>query len=380
MYSTDHALIAPLTTLELGGPASRLVVLSEPSDFDELAAEIRCVDPPNIRVIGAGSNILAADAGYEGTLVHMRATGIDVRPHPDGRRVLITAQAGHLLQDLVDEAVHRKLGGVEMLTGIPGTVGATPIQNVGAYGQEVAETIISVRGYDWHTRRHVELSGAECRFGHRTSRFKHSTRWTILSVTFALTPVELSCPLTYRAVAESAGVESGQPVALDVAVAAVRDVRTKKGMVLDPTDADRRSVGSVFLSPIIGAELARALRIAGAPVNEFPDGTTRVSASWLIKEAGFGLGESLASGIRMSNKHFTLVADGPEATAAAFAEASALVVERVFGVTGVRLTAEPDLIGQPPVYEALMAKPRSPDTTVRSSRSNEPGIGCDRVL
>ncbi len=356
MHSIDHTPLAPLTTLELGGPASRLITLDEPGDFDVLAVDVRRRGLPGVRVIGSGSNILVADSGYDGLIVHMRTTGVEVGSHPDGQRVLVTAQAGHMLQALVDEAVGRRLGGIEMLTGIPGSVGATPIQNVGAYGQEVAETITSVRAYDWLTCQHVDLSAAECKFGHRTSRFKHSDRWTILAVTFALIPREQSCPLTYRAVAETAGVQIGQPAPLDDAVAAVRDVRTKKGMVLDTADAERRSVGSVFLSPAISSEQADLLRGQGAPVNLFPDGTTRVSASWLIKEAGFALGEHLAPGIRISNKHFTLVADGPTATAAAFADASALVAERVLTATRVLLTAEPDLIGELPVYRALKSK------------------------
>lgn len=356
MHSIDHAPLAPLTTLELGGPATRLVTLEEPGDFDDLAADVRRAGLPDVRVIGSGSNILVADSGYDGVIAHMGTTGVEVRPHPDGQRVLITAQAGHLLQDLVDETVQRHLSGIEMLTGIPGTVGATPIQNVGAYGQEVAETIVGVRVYDWQTHQHIDLSGEECRFGHRASRFKHSARWTILSVTFALVPSELSCPLTYRAVAETAGVKIGQPARLDEAVAAVRDVRTKKGMVLNPADADRRSVGSVFLSPVIDSQRADLLRGQGAPVNGFPDGTTRVSASWLIKEAGFALGEALALGARISHKHFTLVADGSEATAASFADAAALVAQRVLAATNVHLAAEPDLIGDMPKYRALTSE------------------------
>ncbi len=358
MHSIDHTPLAPLTTLELGGPASRLITLDEPGDFDDLTADIRQHGLPGVRVIGSGSNVIAADTGYDGLVVHMRTAGVEVGSHPDGQRVLVTAQAGHLLQDLVDEAVARRFGGIEMLTGIPGTVGATPIQNVGAYGQEVAGTITSVQAYDWQTRRRVELSAAECAFGHRTSRFKHSARWTILAVTFALTPREHSCPLIYRAVAETAGVQTGQSAPLDDAVAAVRDVRTKKGMVLDSADADRRSVGSVFLSPVIDLERAEVLRSQGAPVNLFPDGTTRVSASWLIKESSFALGEPLAPGIRVSNRHFTLVADGPDATALAFAGASALVAERVLAVTKVLLTAEPDLVGELPIYQALRGPAR----------------------
>ena len=352
MHMIDHALLASMTTLELGGPATRLITLEAPEDFAALLAHVRRERTDTPRVIGSGSNILAADDGYEGTVIHMRTTGIESRPHPDGRSVLVTAQAGHQLQDLVDDCVNRQLTGIDMLSGIPGTVGATPVQNVGAYGQEVSQTIHAVSAYDWRTRHHVEFTAEQCLFGHRTSRFKHTNRWTILAVTFALTADSTSCPLTYRAVAEAAGVALGQPAPLPAAVDAVRSVRTDKGMILDPGDIDRRSVGSVFLSPVIDAATAAQLRSLKAPVNAFSDGSTRVSASWLIQKAGFRLGEHLVPGVRMSTKHFTLVADGI-CTASAFASASATVAERVRSRTGVTLTAEPDLLGTLPAYSVL---------------------------
>lgn len=347
MHTDLNAPLAPLTTLELGGPAGRLVRLESPEDIAELAGEVGGDTPI---VLGTGSNVLVSDEGYNGTIALMRVTGLGFRR--EGERVLATVQAGHNLEEFVNEAVASGLSGVEMLTGIPGLVGATPIQNVGAYGQEVAESITEVHAYDWALRQYVNLHALECNFGHRTSLFKHTSRWTVLQVTFALAPSKQSCPLHYRAVAESAGVAKGQRAPLAEAAAAVRDVRTKKGMILDPCDQDRRSVGSVFLSPIIDEPMAERMRDAGAPVNRFPDGTTRVSASWLIKEAGFSLAECLAPGVRMSSKHFTLVADG-DTSALNFAEASARVAEQVVRVTGVRLTAEPDLIGHLPTYQAL---------------------------
>ena len=350
MHTDLNAPLAPLTTLELGGPAGRLVRLESPDDIGELARDV--ADDVPI-VLGTGSNILVSDEGYNGTIALMRVTGLVF--HREGERVLATVQAGHRLEDFVSEAVASGLSGVEMLTGIPGLVGATPIQNVGAYGQEVAESITEVHAYDWALRQYVTLRAPECNFGHRTSLFKHTSRWAILQVTFALVPSTQSCPLHYRAVAETAGVAKGQRAPLAEAAAAVRDVRTKKGMILDPCDPDRRSVGSVFLSPVIDEAMAQRLRDEGAPVNTFPDGTTRVSASWLIKEAGFSLAEGLTPGVRMSSKHFTLVADG-DASALNFAEASAHVAGQVSRVTGVRLTAEPDLIGPLPTYQALTGR------------------------
>ena len=346
------APLAPLSTLELGGPARELVVLEDPNDFPELVAHTRQAGAIP-RVIGSGSNILVADDGYPGLVVHMATSGLAFRQRDsaDGT-VLVTAQAGHELQALVDTTIEQGLSGIELLTGVPGTVGATPIQNVGAYGQEVSESIVEVHVWDWQESGEVHLTPAQCVFGHRTSLFKNTQRWTILSVTFTLSKSNLSPALTYRAVAQAAGVRLGERAPLSEAAAAVRDVRSKKGMILDTEDPDRRSVGSVFLSPVITRPMADRLRSAGAPVNDFPDGSTRVSASWLIKEADFTLGEVVAPGVRISAKHFTLVAD-EGATATNFTAASALVARRVEAATGVRLTAEPDLIGNLPAYQAL---------------------------
>jgi UDP-N-acetylmuramate dehydrogenase len=207
-------------------------------------------------------------------------------------------------------------------------------------------------GTDWTTGQETEMIPAHCGLGHRTSIFKHSKRWTILAVTLALTPSKLGPPLTYRAVAEAAGVTLGEQVLLDETVAAIRQVRNEKGMILDSCGPDGRTAGSVFLSPSIPADAARHLRADGAPVNDFPDGTTRVSASWLISAAGFSLGQRLSAGARISTRHFTLVADDG-ATAASFADAAATIAEQVQQATGVTLTAEPDLLGDLPAYARL---------------------------
>jgi len=212
--------------------------------------------------------------------------------------------------------------------------------------------LVSVRAWDWATGQEAEMLPYKCGLGHRTSVFKHSHRWTILTVTFALTPGKLGPPLTYRAVAEAAGVRLGERVLMDETVAAVRDVRAEKGMILNPSDHDGRTAGSVFLSPVITADADGRLRADGAPVNDFPDGATRVSASWLMKTAGFSLGRQLASGARISRKHFTLVADDG-ATATSFAAAATIVAQRVQQATGITITAEPDLLGDLPAYARL---------------------------
>lgn len=355
MQLAPNVPLAALTTLRLGGPAREVAVLDDAGHFPDLAAyAARAGTRPY--VIGSGSNLLAADDGYPGLLVRMATAGVRFDHGRPGGQVLATVQAGHELQALVDQTVEEGLSGIECLTGIPGTAGATPVQNVGAYGQEVADTMISTRVWDWAAGHEAELAPEQCALGHRTSAFKHTQRWTILTVTFALTPAKLGPPLTYRAVAEAAGVRPGERVSLTETAAAVRDVRAKKGMILDPGDQDGRTAGSVFLSPVINGAAAAWLRAAGAPVNDFPDGATRVSASWLMMRAGFSLGERIAPGARISGKQFTLVADDG-ATAASFTAAAAIVAERVRKKTGITLTAELDLLGDLPAYERLTSEP-----------------------
>jgi UDP-N-acetylmuramate dehydrogenase len=354
MQLASNVPLATLTTLRIGGPARELTVLDDASHFPCLAAyAARAGTRPY--VIGSGSNLLAADDGYSGLVIRMATAGVRFERGRSDGQVLATVQAGHDLQALVDETVEEGLSGIECLTGIPGTVGATPVQNVGAYGQEVAHTMVSVRAWDWAAGREVKLTPKQCALGHRTSAFKHSQRWTILAVTFALTPGKLGPPLTYRGVAEAAGVRLGERASLTETAAAVRDVRAKKGMILDPRDQDGRTSGSVFLSPAISGTTAARLRAAGAPVNDFPDGATRVSASWLMMTAGFSLGERIALGARISGKHFTLVADDG-ATAASFATAAAIVAERVRQKTGIALAAELDLLGDLPAYARLTSE------------------------
>ncbi|MEV6981798.1 UDP-N-acetylmuramate dehydrogenase [Sphaerisporangium sp. NPDC051017] len=354
MYVRTQVPLAPLTTLGIGGNAAILAELTESSDFPDAVGLARREGVRPL-VLGGGSNILVADVGCGVPVVRMATQGAEFEHSEDGETVTVTVQAGHALQDLVEQTVDGGLTGMETLIGIPGTVGATPVQNVGAYGQEVADTLVRVTAWDWATGSEVTLSAEDCRLAHRTSIFKHSTRWTLLTVTFRLRRSNLSTPITYGMVAKVLDVPKGTPVPLSDAAAAVLVVRRSKGMVLDPGDADNRNVGSVFLSPVVNDQQAEKLRAEQAPVNDFPDGLTRVSASWLIKATGFALGQPVAPGIRMSTKHFTLVADG-QATASAFAEAARTVADTVQETTGIQLTPEPDLFGDEPAYLRLKQK------------------------
>lgn len=342
MRVTHEAPLAPMTTLGIGGPAAALIELYDPADFPEFVA-LAGTFPGEPVCLGEGSNVLVGDAGCDSAVLRMSTKGIRMAGSTADGRVLVEVQAGHPLGDLVDATVAEGLTGMEMLVGIPGTAGATPVQNVGAYGQETADTLVEVTAWDWTLRRKVTMDAAACGLGHRTSVFKRSRRWTVLSLVFALRRSELSAPVTYRTVAAGLDVPVGSRVPLDEVARAVLTVRKSKGMVLGCSGTDDRSVGSVFLSPEISPAQADDLRARHAPVNRFPDGSIRVSASWLIRQAGFELGRPIVTGVRISSLHYTLVAE-EGASAAGFTRAIDIVFQEVLRRTGVRLTSEVDFL------------------------------------
>jgi UDP-N-acetylmuramate dehydrogenase len=279
-------------------------------------------------------------------ILHVATAGITL-----GRRVddvvEVSAEAGHSLQDLVDTAVSYGLSGLETMTGIPGTVGAAPVQNVGAYSQEIADTLTEVLAWDWKMGRLLRLTREQCRFGHRTSIFKRSRRWAVLRATFALRRSRTGRAITYAQVADELGIRLGATAPLAETAAAVLSVRRRKGMVLGPGNPDNRTAGSVFVSSRIDGEVPARLQAQGAPVHEFTDGSIRLSASWLIKISGFTLGEHIARGVRISSQHYTLVAD-EGANAASFHTAIRVVMRKVFEVTGQRLEPELDAFPSTP--------------------------------
>jgi UDP-N-acetylmuramate dehydrogenase len=344
--------LSSYTTLGLGGPARRFVTARTER---ELVAEVRAADQRGepLLVLGGGSNLVIGDDGFDGTVLRIatRGAGLDTGPGP----VRVTAAAGQDWDALVRRCVARGLAGVECLSGIPGLVGATPIQNVGAYGQEVAETITTVRGYDRKRGEVVELAAADCGFGYRTSLFKRRPGgFVVLGVTFRLTRDPMSLPIKYAELARRLGVATGERVPLADARAAVLGLRRGKGMVLDPGDPDTRSVGSFFTNPVIsqdrfGAveETARARFGPEVAVPRFPaaDGQVKVPAAWLIERSGFARGYDSGTGVRISAKHpLALVNPGGGSTKGLLALA-AEIRDGVRASFGIELTPEPVLVG-----------------------------------
>ena len=317
--------LAELTTLRLGGPAGAFV---EARSEDELVAAARDA----ALIVAGGSNVVVADAGVPGTVVRIATRGVE----RDGER--LTVAAGEDWDALVARTVADGLQGFECLSGIPGSVGATPIQNVGAYGQEVAETVESVRVLDRETGRVEEMTPAECGFVYRGSVFKYHDRRVVLSVTFRMREQPVSGPLRYAELARVLDVPVGGSAPLADVREAVLGLRRRKGMVIDPADPDSVSAGSFFTNPVLDAAPD------GAPAWPEPDGRVKTSAAWLIEQAGFhrGYGDGR---VGISTKHtLALVNRGGGTTA----ELLALAREIAAGVHerfGIALHPEPVLVG-----------------------------------
>src|SRR3954468_7585037 len=335
--------LAELTTLRLGGPAARFV---EARDEDAIVAAVRSADAAGepLLLLAGGSNVVVADEGFPGTVVHLLSRGVEPTAH--GR---VTVQAGEPWDDFVAAAVDRGVAGIECLSGIPGSVGATPIQNVGAYGQEVAETIASVRVHDRHHDATLDLGPEDCGFAYRSSRFKREPgRWVVLSVSFALHPAEQSAPIRYAELARALGVELGERAPLGDVRDAVLTLRRGKGMVIDPGDPDSVSAGSFFTNPILEAGAFEALEARAGerpPAWPEPDGRTKTSAAWLIERAGFHRGYGDPETIAISSKHTLALTNRGGGTARHLVALAREIAGGVRERFGVRLVNEPVLVG-----------------------------------
>jgi UDP-N-acetylmuramate dehydrogenase len=348
----EQVNLSGYTTLRLGGPARRFV---EATTDDELIRAVRKAGEAGeeVLVLGGGSNLVVADEGFPGTVVHVATRGVTVTPRPSGGRVLVRVQAGEEWEPFVARCVDEGLAGVECLSGIPGRLGATPIQNVGAYGQDVAETIAEVRAYDRERDEIVTLDHAACRFSYRNSVFKGSSRYIVLEVAFALELADLSTPVRYAELARSLGVEAGVRVPLKDAREAVLALRRRKGMVLDAADPDTRSAGSFFTNPILDADQLAGLekRVADrlGPDAAFPrypeaDGHVKTSAAWLIDKAGFAKGHARGP-VRISTKHTLALTNPGGARTADLLALAREVRDGVREAFGVTMVNEPVFVG-----------------------------------
>jgi UDP-N-acetylmuramate dehydrogenase len=335
------APLAPLTTFRLGGPATRLVVATTD---DEVVAAVREADAS-----GGGSNLVIGDKGFDGTALRIATSGFDL----DGTRLELAA--GETWTDSVARTVEAGLGGIECLAGIPGSAGATPIQNVGAYGQEVSTTITEVVAYDRRSGETVVLPNAACGFSYRNSRFKQEPdRYVVLRVRFELEDADgLSAPVKYAETARALGIEVGDRVPAAAARETVLALRAGKGMVLDADDHDTWSAGSFFTNPILTAAeyetfLARVRDRLGdgvaPPAYPAGDGHTKTSAAWLIDKAGFtkGYGSGPA---RISTKHTLALTNRGQATTEDLLALAREVVDGVRDAFGVTLVNEPVTVG-----------------------------------
>lgn len=338
--------LAPLTTLRLGGAAARLVEVHDESELMEVVQELDAAGERTL-VLAGGSNVVIADAGFDGTVVLVRTRGIEADVDPCSGAT-VTVRAGESWDAVVEQAVAERWAGIEALSGIPGRAGAAPIQNVGAYGQEVAQTIAQVRTFDRHSRRVVTYPVGECGFAYRTSRFKTEPgRHIVLSVTFQLPLRDLGAPVAYAELASALGVHLGDRAPAKAVREAVLGLRRRKGMVLEPDDHDTWSAGSFFTNPILSPTAAARLP-DGAPRFEQPDGRVKSSAAWLIAAAGFdkGYGADVGTGAaRLSGKHTLALTNRGDATTADVLRLADHIRAGVYERLGVALVNEPVLVG-----------------------------------
>jgi UDP-N-acetylmuramate dehydrogenase len=352
----ENVPLASMTTLRLGGPARRLIAPDREADLIEAVGELDAAGE-RLLVVGGGSNLVVGDGGFDGTVLQMRTRGIEVATatNADGKRVRqLTVAAGEPWDELVARCVADGLTGVECLAGIPGLVGAVPMQNVGAYGQDVSETIVRVRAWHRPSRRVVELDRAACRFAYRNSVFRGREDHVILGVTFALEEDDAqSAPIRYAELARALGIEEGKRAPLAQVRETVIRLRRGKGMVLDDADADTRSAGSFFTNPILdGAALARLReRVAAAlgeqaslPVFPEPDGRAKVSAAWLIERGGFPKGHALGP-VAISSKHALALTNRGGATTNDLLALARAIRDGVRSKFGVTLENEPVFVG-----------------------------------
>jgi UDP-N-acetylmuramate dehydrogenase len=340
---TSAERLADHTTLRLGGPARDWVVATTEAELTAAVTEADAAGTP-VLVLGGGSNLVVADEGFEGTVVEVATRGVASDLDDEDATcggAMVTVAAGEPWDGFVAQAVERGWVGVEALSGIPGAVGATPIQNVGAYGQDVSQTIAQVRVWDRMLRGVRTFASADCRFGYRTSRFKADPgRHVVLSVMFQLRQGSLSAPVAYAELARTLGIEVGRRAPSAEVREAVLGLRGGKGMVLDPADHDTWSAGSFFTNPVVAADAVPD----GAPAWPQPDGAVKTSAAWLIEHAGFPRGYDRGA-VGLSTKHTLALTNRGGATTQELLALAREIRDGVRERFGITLVNEPVLVG-----------------------------------
>jgi UDP-N-acetylmuramate dehydrogenase len=332
--------LSKYTSLRVGGPATKIVQVSTEAQI--IAAIEEAGDTP-ILIMGGGTNVLIADKGFDGTVI--RISNNSVQSEVDAcSGATLTIGAGEDWDVFVQTTINSGFAGLETLSGIPGTVGAAPIQNIGAYGHEVSEFITRVRTYDRELKEIYTFTNSQCEFTYRNSYFKaHPGRYVVLDVQFQLRIGEFSDPITYLELSKKLGIEPGDKASVVATRAAVLELRASKGMLLSPDDHDSWSAGSFFTNPIISQQAADTLPDA-APKWPLNDGRVKISAAWLIENAGMHKGDEVG-GARISTKHVLALTNSGDATAADIAELAKRARDHVKEVFGITLEAEVNLIG-----------------------------------
>jgi UDP-N-acetylmuramate dehydrogenase len=332
--------LSKYTSLRVGGPATKIVQVSTEAQI--IAAIEEAGDTP-ILIMGGGTNVLIADKGFEGTVIRISNNSVQAEVDACSGATL-TIGAGEDWDVFVQTTINSGFAGLETLSGIPGTVGAAPIQNIGAYGHEVSEFITRVRTYDRQEKALKTFTNNECQFSYRNSLFKsHPGRYVVLDVQFQLRIGEFSAPITYLELSKKLGIEPGDKASVIATRAAVLELRASKGMLLSPDDHDSWSAGSFFTNPIISQQAADGLPDA-APKWPLNDGRVKISAAWLIENAGMHKGDEIG-GARISTKHVLALTNSGDATAADIAELAKRARDQVKAIFGITLEAEVNLIG-----------------------------------
>jgi UDP-N-acetylmuramate dehydrogenase len=348
MQLEEHKSLAPFTTFRIGGQARWFVTATTEDEIVEAAHWTAQKGIP-LFVLGGGSNLLVSDRGFDGLVLRIRVSGIEA--HQDGSWMLYRAGAGEDWDPLVQRTVEDNCAGVECLAGIPGSVGGTPVQNVGAYGQEVEATIFQVRAFDLQTFGVVELNGEQCGFAYRKSRFNtiDKGRFIVTGVDYRL--VRKGSPTLRYADLQKTFPPGSEPSLIEVA-GEVRNIRRAKGMLLVEGDPDCRSAGSFFKNPIVNEQcIQQVMQATGKVPPQFPAGpdtdhmgSVKLSAAWLIEHTGFAKGyASGAAGV--SSRHTLALINRGEAKAADIMALATEIRSAVEDRFGIRLEIEPVLLG-----------------------------------